>query len=1459
MASRELNIPYTELDGFSLYLMGSDDAVRDGFVNVVSQDLLRGGAPVDGGIYDAHMGTTDHSWDCKTCHHEKKYCEGHSGYIALKYPVLNPLFIRQIIKWLKVICFGCGKPVIKLDADPSHPLRTNLTDLAGKVGKTVKCAYCETIHPHIVKDKTDYVSVTAEVYDISKISSDRGKLQSKFPLYPHLIKMIFDKVPEWVLVRLGQPLESHPRNLVLTHLRAPPNTVRPNINKLGGGRSNNNDLTVLMQMIMKFNERLPNTIPKTIDQDMQVQIHNINLGVYELIKGSSATSTKRKLTSSNKNAQLTAIAKRLPRKDGRIRKNLNGRRVQHMARSSITCDPSLPLDTIGIPIAIAKNIQIPEVVRDYNFKQMEIYFMNGTQRYPGCTKIQKARSGAVFWVGKANTVLEVGDIIFRDVIDGDEVNFNRQPSLESSSISCVKVRVMPRGGTIRFNVMICSLFGADFDGDEMNILFPQNKRTVNEISKLASVKQFFISYKNARPKIGQAQDSVIGMATLTESKVAIDKLHAMRIFGPIPVTPNFKSFGFENANSGGKGGAKGSEKCSGRDIITYLLQNTNNKINFSTRAGIYDTSQAPYRTYDPLEVNVRIDRGALVSGMLDGNSIAGGVRGSISHVIHNKSGSQAALDITFQMQQIALTYQFNRGNSINVGDFMLSEYRVEKVREVESMLIADSERITTQLHAGKIIPPIGKTITEHYENLQLNALNPGDAFYEHIITGINVHVNNFYKMVITGSRGKFYNFKNVVAAIGSIEINGERMKEIFGGRVLPYFVKDDKDPRSRGYVANSYISGVDSAEYMFLTMQERYQLINKALSTSITGEQNRRAIKNLESTVVDNQRKLVKDRRVIQFLYGGDGVDARYLEFVGFPTMQRDLTDKAFADKFHTKASAFGSKFSNAGVQKLLDAEFAQLQSDREEFRRIFMNFEYTRNTPYTDKANLPVNVGRIIDDVVFNFQLKPNVKQPGLDPVSALARISEFLSRVDYVLINEIQWRNKAPIPQFMKNATKLLKINLRSYLNLATLLREGINDKALDIVLRDIFVQYQRSLIGYGMSVGILAAQSISEPMTQMVLDSHKTAAAKSTRKQGMFRIKEILGAKPTDKMKAPSMTMFPVEEYRKNKAKVQEIANHIEMMELRRFVKNWQLFFEEYGNPRHEQYKYESIIAKEFAKYNVHIKPPADLTNWVLRLALDKSEMILKQMKVETIYDKLRTLYPSLFIIYSHDNSDQIVLRIHIRNSFYKKGSITVEQLQNLMEEILGTVVRGVNGIRAAYVQDSNISEIQADGSIQTVKMYSIFADGTNVEAILENPDIDPTTVQSDSIIEMFEIFGIACARTKIIDELRHQVDAASYRHYTVYADEMTYNGSVTSIDRYGSKKRDASFMLRISDASPLAIIEEAALSSRSDTLHGISAPIMVGKTPEVGDLYNTFKIDVDYVRSQTTSLTTMLDEL
>ena len=470
----KLYLPYSEISSITLYVLGSADNAKDSSVDVKFQDSSKHNMPYPNGVYDLHMGTTDLEYTCSTCHHTTKNCPGHSGVVNLKYPVQSPLFLKEIQKYAKCICFDCGKEV---DPDKLQRLIDNKTRkdnilneyvaLIRAGPKNIKCAYCGSLHPHIVKDKSDNLSLFIEWYDMTKdTTQNKPKLLNIRPiqLFPHELESVFNKISNQTLLRLGKPVICHPKKFILRKLRAPPNTIRPDLKKIGSGRSNNNDVTVLLQNIVKVNEKFSQEIPAEIgfESDYAKDIHLLELHVYEMIKGSSGTA-KRGL-SNNSKKPLVSIAKRLPKKLGRIRRNLMGRRSNHMARSFITCDTNLRIDEIGLPISIARGLHIPVHVQAYNYEECMIYFMNGKSRYPGVDKIKKLSTGNYHAIAQIRDDfrLEIGDIIYRDLIDGDIVDFNRQPSLEPSSISSMKVKIMYEGDTIRLNVTACSLFNADF-------------------------------------------------------------------------------------------------------------------------------------------------------------------------------------------------------------------------------------------------------------------------------------------------------------------------------------------------------------------------------------------------------------------------------------------------------------------------------------------------------------------------------------------------------------------------------------------------------------------------------------------------------------------------------------------------------------------------------------------------------------------------------------------------------------------------------------------------------------------------------------------------------------------------------------------------------------------------------------------------------------------------------------
>jgi DNA-directed RNA polymerase beta' subunit len=184
---------------------------------------------------------------------------------------------------------------------------------------------------------------------------------------------------------------------------------------------------------------------------------------------------------------------------------------------------------------------------------------------------------------------------------------------------------------------------------------------------------------------------------------------------------------------------------------------------------------------------------------------------------------------------------------------------------------------------------------------------------------------------------------------------------------------------------------------------------------------------------------------------------------------------------------------------------------------------------------------------------------------------------------------------------------------------------------------------------------------------------------------------------------------------------------------------------------------------------------------------------------------------------------------------------------MKKIKSTVIRGVPGIKTTNVINIIKSFIEDDGAITNKVTYGINTLGTNLEKIMENTYLDKYKCQTDSILEFEEMFGIDAARQKIIAELRNEMSDISIEHCTIFADEMTYSGHVTSIHKTGLQKREMSNVsLRMSFQSPIQVVENAAVDGLVDKLSGISGPLVLGAVPNIGTRYNKIIVNEKFIK-------------
>ena len=434
-------------------------------VDIVKGSSYKHEQPLPNGVYDAHLGTTSNDWNCETCGNKKGECLGHPGMIAMRYPVKNPLFISFLVAWLKSVCFNCGYLVI-----PSSS--RSIRDVAKKVGAKnkdgpIKCEKCSNVHYHIVIDKGNSLLINKQ------ITYPETKSHAIFePMFNFDIIEVLRRVPN----ELVRQFNMDPRCLLFTLLPVSSNIIRPDTKISSQERYSTSDSTTSLKKIVEINNILSENIDVTrgiLNTNDIKSTEYINLiknittleseHVNGMIIGGNADKTA-KTTSSTSTIQ--SYKDELSGKSKLIRKNMMGKRSDNTGRAVIVGDPTLKLTQWAIPKENAMTHFIREVVQPFNKARLTKLLYN--TEYPQILNIERNGNKYIRTIEtgtfKMIDSLQLGDIIERQLMDGDMIYANRQPTLHKPSMSGMKARVIP-GKVYRLNPSSCNPYNADFDGE----------------------------------------------------------------------------------------------------------------------------------------------------------------------------------------------------------------------------------------------------------------------------------------------------------------------------------------------------------------------------------------------------------------------------------------------------------------------------------------------------------------------------------------------------------------------------------------------------------------------------------------------------------------------------------------------------------------------------------------------------------------------------------------------------------------------------------------------------------------------------------------------------------------------------------------------------------------------------------------------------------------------------------
>ncbi len=829
------------------------------------------GLPIKNGLMDLRMGVIDPGLRCKTCGGKIKGCKGHFGKIELIRPVVHVGYSKKVYQILAMTCRKCGR--VMLEEDDISKYREKVEKMSFVYGTMIeKEAYQKArnkkVCPHC-KERQGEIKWEKPYYYFE----DRRRL------WPTEIRNRFELVLNSDLFLVGlDPESARPEWFVLQVLPVAPVTVRPSITLESGDRSED-DLTHKLGDIVRINQRLYENIEGGAPQ---LSIED----TWDLLQYHIATYFDNEITGipparHRSGRPLKTITQRLKGKEGRFRHNLSGKRVNFSARTPISPDPNLSLNEVGVPQAVAEELTIPERVTKFN-RDWLVKLIKNSPDYPCAKYIFKTETRRIRIMDENKELvlegLEDGDIVERQLMDGDFVIFNRQPSLHRMSMMGHRAKILPYK-TFRINTTVTTPYNADFDGDEMNLHVPQNPEAAAEVSELMDAEKAIISTRYGGPIISGKHDHVSGMFLLTRDGVKLTREQASMLVGMAKLEEYEERLDWKK------------KTFSGKDVFSILLPKDfsisyRNKL--KKYLAIIPDDEKKLKKSIERQANVMIKDGKLAKGAIDAEGVGGVLLHNIVAKYGNKKGREF-IDATARLGASAITFF---GFTSSIADSDLPEPALREIEKNLNKAVTETEKLIEKYKQKKLELIPGKTAEESLENYIMGILGESrDKSGE--IAGKYLGLDNHaVVMARSGARGSMLNLTQICGSVGQQAVRGERINRGFIDRTTSHFQKGELSPESKGFVRDSFKKGLTPTEYFFHAMGGREGLVDTAIRTARSGYLQRRLINALQDLIVhDNYTVKDSGGTIVQFHYGEDGADVSRTYNGEVPIVEEEVSE----------------------------------------------------------------------------------------------------------------------------------------------------------------------------------------------------------------------------------------------------------------------------------------------------------------------------------------------------------------------------------------------------------------------------------------------------------------------------------------------------------------------------------------------------------------------------------------
>lgn len=1048
--------------------------------------------------------------------------------------------------------------------------------------KTRKCPYCRGGRVTVRREHNSKLIVTMPSGAQTIVNTDEDLIAGKrvyltastarehtnklWEREGFFLKCLFSGLEEGSVSKEGEK-GFYPDLFFLDLLVVPPCRYRP-INRLGDQMFTNGQ-TVNMQAVMKDcglirkllaliagekttqEEEAPEQTDQTFlagipGQTLTDKLYNIWIRLQTHVNIVFDSDMDKMMTE-----KYPGIRQILEKKDGLFRKHMMGKRVDYAARSVICPDMYIETNEIGIPMVFATKLTYPQPVTPWNVKELRQAVLNGPSVHPGASMVinEDGRRTILSATNLAQREAVAKQlltpcpgphkmpmkIVNRHIKNGDVMLLNRQPTLHRPSIQAHCARILPGEKVLRLHYANCKAYNADFDGDEMNAHFPQSELGRAEAYMLVSTDQQYLVPKDGKPLAGLIQDHMVSGTRMTIRGCFFTRVQYIELVyrgltdkpGRVKLLPPAI--------------LKPQPLWTGKQVVSTLLLNVIpqnavplnlfGKSKIPSKAWIQVPPRAApgYKPDSMCDSQVVIRRGELLVGVLDKAHYGSSAYGLV-HCCYELYGGETSGKLLSCLARLFTAYlQLYRGFTLGVEDILVKLGANRQRKKI----IQESLKIGTNALQAAFNLPSNVDQAEAQSRWQDAHLNPdqrdfsmADHKFKEVANQVNNDINkvcmpvglhtsfpdnNLQLMVQSGAKGSTVNTMQISCLLGQIELEGRRPPLMPSGKSLPCFQPYDPSPGAGGFVSGRFLTGIKPQEFFFHCMAGREGLVDTAVKTSRSGYLQRCVIKHLEGLVVQYDLTVRdSDGSVVQFLYGEDGLDIPKTQFLQprqFPFIEDNYEvikrsqgldevlarlDPQAASKHFASIQRWKTKREMACPRRGAFLLFSQ-----KKLAKLKQNEQMTEPDVHGRNAAVHqlIQQWHSLDESSRSKYSRKSTRCP--EPSLGLLRPDVCFGSVSENFHNITE--------KYLQSEGRTRQDSLDTHS-----LRQLLNYK------------WQRSLCDPGEAVGLLAAQSIGEPSTQMTLNTfHFAGRGEMNVTLGIPRLREILMVASSN-IKTPMMSV-------------------------------------------------------------------------------------------------------------------------------------------------------------------------------------------------------------------------------------------------------------------------------------------------------------------------------------------------